>query len=78
MEAYYRHYLKVNEQGEITEGWSSGPHPERNTEGAVLLRETYSYQFRLEEGGEENPPLFDEEGRPVYLWDGEKAIRKGE
>ena len=76
MEAYYRHYLKVNEQGEITEGWSSGPHAERNTEGAVLLRETYSYQFRLKEGGEENPPLFDEEGRPLYVWKNERIIRK--
>ena len=76
MEGTCRHYIRINEQGEIVDGWSSGPCPGRGTEGAVLLRETYSYQFRLEEGGEENPPLMDVEGRPAYLWDGEKAVRK--
>lgn len=76
MEGTCRHYIRINEQGEIVDGWSSGPHPGRDTGGAVLLRETYSYQFRLEEGGEENPPLMDEEGRPLYVWDGEKAVRK--
>lgn len=78
MEGTCKHYIRINEQGEIVDGWSSGPCPGKETEGATLLRETYSYQFRLKEGGEENPPLFDEEGRPVYLWDGEKAVRKGE
>ena len=61
-----RHYLLIDEAGRILAGWSDGPFPDRDTSGAVLLREDGGYQFRLFPGGEENPPLTDETG--AHLW----------
>ena len=57
-----KHYLLVDEAGRVLAGWSDGPFPDRDTSGAVLLREDGGYQFRLFPGGEENPPLTDETG----------------
>ena len=61
-----KHYLLVDEAGRVLAGWSDGPFPDRDTSGAVLLREDGGYQFRLFPGGEENPPLTDETG--AHLW----------
>lgn len=65
-----RHYILVDEAGRITDGWSDGPFPGRSSEAAVLLREDGGYQFRLFEGGEENPALVEwETGLPLYCWE---------
>lgn len=72
--AYNRHYIAVDEQGRITEGWSDGPHPGRDTSGAICIDGEGGYQFRLLPGGEENPPLSAEDGVPLYRWDGETAV----
>lgn len=52
-----RHYLLTDDAGRILAGWSDGPFPDRDTSGAVLLREDVGYQFQLFPGGEENPQL---------------------
>lgn len=70
----FRHYIAVDAKGRITDGWSDGPHPEKNVEGAVCIREKGGYQFCLDPDGEENPPLYDMDGIPLYRWDGENAI----
>lgn len=71
---YNRHYIAVDERGRITEGWSDGPHPGRDTSGAICIDGEGGYQFRLLPGGEENPPLSAEDGVPLYRWDGETAV----
>lgn len=60
------HYIMIDTAGRILSGWSDGPCPGQDTTNAVLLREDGGYQFRLFEGGEENPCLTDEIG--AHLW----------
>ena len=67
-----KHYI-TTAQGRITSGWSDGPHPDRDTTGAVCINEQGGYQFRLSPGGEENPPLYTVDSIPLYRWDGESA-----
>lgn len=52
-----KHYIVIDSIGRIVDGWSDGLYPQRNTTGAILLRENSGYQFRLFPGGEENPQL---------------------
>ena len=71
---YNRHYIAVDERGRIVDGWSDGPHPGRDTSGAICIDGEGGYQFRLLPGGEENRPLSAKDGVPLYRWDGEKAV----
>ena len=73
-----RHYIAIDAQGRITSGWSDGPQRDRDTTGAVCINEAGGYQFRLHPGGEENPPLYTEDGIPLYRWDGERVVRRSE
>lgn len=73
---YNQHYITVDERGRIADGWSDGPHPEKDTESAVCINERGGYQFRLEPGGEENPPLRTMDGIPLYKWDGERILER--
>ena len=73
-----RHYIAIDAQGRITSGWSDGPQGDRDTTGAVCINEAGGYQFRLHPGGEENPPLYTEDGIPLYRWDGERVVRRSE
>jgi len=72
--SFCRHYIAVDEEGCITDGWSDGPHPERETEEAICINEQGGYQFRLFPDGEENPPLCDIDGISLYRWDGELVL----
>ena len=59
---YNKHYIEIDEQGLIIEGWSDGPRTSRPTEGAICINDKGGYQFRLVINGvetEENPNLFD-------------------
>lgn len=76
--AYRRHYITTNARGLITDGWSDGPHPERDTAGAICINARGEYQFRLYPGGEENPPLADLFGIPLYRWTGETVEARTE
>ncbi len=79
MDEYYNcHYVTVDEQNRITDGWSDGPHPERDTAGAICISDQGDYQFRLVPGGEENPPICTMDGIPLYKWDGEQVIQRTE
>lgn len=73
-----KHYIITLSNGVITEGWSDGPHPNRDTEGAICINKKGSYQFRLNPDGEENPPLIDEYDIPLYKWDGTQIIHRTE
>ena len=79
MTMYYTHYIKVDEEGRIQDGWSDGPHYDRDTTGATLLTDQGSYQFRLWADGEENPTLWTfPEKIPLYKWNGEVVERRTE
>lgn len=63
---YNRHYITLDAQGRITDGWSDGPHPERDTTGAICINEQGGYQFQLFPDGEENPLLKNLYGVYIY------------
>jgi len=73
-----RHYILVDNRGRITDGWSDGPHPEKNTTDAICINKEGGYQFRLSPVGEENPALWDMDGIPLYKWDGEQIVQRTE
>jgi len=75
---YNKHYITVDAQDRITFAWSDGPHPDRDTAGAICINDQGSYQFRLTPDGEENPALYDMDGIPLYKWDGTQAVRRTE
>lgn len=75
MSMYYnKHYITIREDGAITDGWSDGPHPEKNTSNAILLTNKGSYQFTLL--GEENPILIDEYGVYLYTYENNQVSKK--
>lgn len=86
--AYNKHYVVTDAQGRIIDGWSDGPHPERDAAGAICINEQGGYQFRLpvyfvdEEGRTrpvwtgENPALYTMDGIPLYRWDGERVMAR--
>ena len=72
MEFYDKHYIRTDEDGQIIKGFSDAF--EQPQEGDICINEQGGYQFRLMPGGEENPPLLDDEGNPLYRWNREKAV----
>lgn len=75
-EQYNRHYVAVDDQGRILDGWSNGPFSDKDATDAVCINEQGGYQFRLTLDGEENPALFDRHGVPLYkLVDGQVEAR---
>ncbi len=72
---FNKHYIRADERGNITGGWSDGPFPARDTDGYILLTDTGGYQFRLSPDGAENPALTGEYGiyRYRYSEDGVTA-----
>lgn len=81
-EFYNKHYLKTREDGAIVDAWSDGPLRDKTVDGAVCFNERGGYQLRLIVDGvltEENPPIFEEHGIPIYKYmDGEIKRRTAE
>lgn len=73
---YNRHYITTDSRWRITDGWSDGPHPEKDTSEVICINEQGGYQFRLFPDGEENPPLYTMEGIPIYKWDGNQVLKR--
>ena len=87
-----RHYITTDAQGRVTGGWSDGPHPTRDTTGAICINDQGGYQFRLIYStglvgnaefpslceSEENPPLYSEDGIPLYKWGNGVAVMRTE
>lgn len=69
----YRHYIQIDNTGRIIGGWSSGPFPDRDTAGAIMLTDQGGYQFGLEPGGEENPVLTNSDGAHRYIYDASRS-----
>ena len=78
---YFRHYIRVREDGCITDGWSDGPHGGRMpTDDDICMNEQGGYQFRLlfADGSVswENPSLMGMDDVPLYRWDGGAAVAR--
>ena len=73
---YNRHYITVRSDGAITNYWSDGPHPEKDTANAVCINDRGGYQFRLYPDGEENPNIRTLDGIPLYKWDGKRIVHR--
>ena len=69
---YNRHYIRTNESGLITHGYSDAF--EIPKDGDICINEQGGYQFRLWPEGEENPGLMTMDGLYLYRWDGEKVV----
>lgn len=77
-EIYNKHYVTIGQDGAITDAWSDGPHPGKDTANAVCVNEKGGYQFRLYPDGEENPAIYDDDGIPLYKWDGSQVVPRTE
>ena len=77
MDEYYnKHYIKPDSSNRIIGCWSDGPHPDRDTTNAICISDKGGYQFRLFPDGEENPPIYDADGIPLYKWDGQAVVKR--
>lgn len=72
------HYVLIDDQNRIIDAWSDGPYHKKDTTGAICINEEGSYQFRLYPDGEENPPIYNMDGIPLYKWDGERVVLRTE
>lgn len=75
---YNRHYIIIDDRSRITDRWSDGPHPDRDTFNAICINEQGGYQFRLIHGGEENPPLYTMDGIPLYKYVNGEVLPRAE
>lgn len=75
---YNRHYIVVDSKSRITDGWSDGPHRERDTANAICINDQGGYQFRLFPGGKENPLLYTMDGIPLYKWSSSQVVPRTE
>ena len=74
---YNKHYITIDSNNRITSGFSNAFHQPVETD--ICINEQGGYQFRLFQGGEENPSLLSYDGIPLYKWqDGTVAVRTAE
>lgn len=73
-EFYNKHYITVDEQGCIVDGFSDAFR--QPSEADICINEKGGYQFRLFAGGEENPQLLTEDGIPLYKNVGGHAVER--
>lgn len=71
MDFYNKHYVLLDGENRIIDGWSDGLFPDKPIDGAVCINEHGGYQFRLFPDGEENPTLIDETGAHLWKYAGE-------
>lgn len=71
MDFYNKHYILLDGENRIIDGWSDGLFPDKPIDGAVCINEQGGYQFRLFPDGEENPALIDSDGVHLWNWAGE-------
>lgn len=88
-EFYNKHYITIDEQHRIMDGFSDAFR--QPTDADICINEQGGYQFRMQYSyvdsftketvsklSEENPFLFDRGGIPLYRWDGEVIKRTEE
>lgn len=77
MEFYNKHYISVDEQGRIVDGFSDAFRKPSNTD--ICISEQGGYQFRLFPGGEENPFLLERTYMiPLYKYENGTVVKRTE
>lgn len=77
MDFYNRHYILLDGEQRIIEGWSDAIFPTKPIEDAICINNEGGYQFRLFPNGEENPALFDfEDMIPLYKYNNGEVIKR--
>ena len=71
---YYSHYIRIDSESRVIHRFSDAF--EQPKPGDICINEQGGYQFRLFPGGEENPPLRDEYGVPLYKWVGATVVKR--
>ena len=69
---YNKHYITVDEQNRIIDGFSDAFREPKDTD--ICINEQGGYQFRLFHDGEENPSLLSMYRVPLYEWNGAAVI----
>ena len=64
----HKHYILLDGENRIIDGWSDGLFPDKPIDGAVCINEQGGYQFRLFPDGEENPALIDSDNTHLWKW----------
>lgn len=69
----FNNYIRCRADGAVLAGWSDGDWAGYRSPGHedILITSEGGYHFRL--GGVDNPPLFTEDGVPLYRWDGQSV-----
>ena len=73
---FNKHYIRTDNQSRITTGFSDAFQQSEPTD--ILINDQGGYQFRLFPNGEENPPLTDEMGIPLFKWDSGHVVERTE
>ncbi len=74
LESYNKHYILLDSQNNIIEGWSDGPHPSKDTSKAICINEKGGYQFTIDE--EENPSLMNMDSIYLYKYEDGRIVKK--
>lgn len=74
MNEYHKHYITVDGQGRITDGFSDAFRSPTETD--ICINERGGYQFRLGGDRTENPMLCEKHGIPLYKYEGGKVIMR--
>lgn len=77
MEKYNKHFISVDEQGRIIDGFSDAFRNPSDTD--ICINGQGGYQFRLFPDGEENPFLLERTYMiPLYKWENETVKARTE
>ncbi|MCG8401359.1 MAG: hypothetical protein MJA84_07150 [Firmicutes bacterium] len=66
------HYIKLDDQNRIVKGFSNAFEQPEITD--ICINEHGGRHFEL--NGQINPPLFNNQGIPLYKWDGTQVIER--
>ena len=71
---FNKHYIRIDENKNIINGFSDAFRQAESTD--ILINAEGGYQFRLFPDSEENPPLFNDMGIPLYKWDNAQVTKR--
>jgi len=77
VEIFNKHFIRIDEQKYILSGFSDAF--ENPTETDILINDRGGRHFQLVLGSkltQENPPLIDDWGTPLYEWNDKRVVRR--
>ena len=70
----HNHYISINDHNHIILGFSDAFQQPKATD--ILINDEGGRHFRLFPDSEDNPPLFNDDGVPLYKWDGTQVLAR--